>query len=259
MDPQANTTTEPQLFASLFDYAGLFPPAGLAMDNVVRNFAEYQRGTHCSMLNTLVVPAGRLQEFADCVDALPADLKGSTWRLSVLSSRWEDDGPLVHQFQQSCPSADVVSIETKAQADASAILKSIKTVYVELPTDSEFDRVMAELKQLGAFAKIRTGGLVADAFPSCDRVAAFIVACVQNSVEFKATAGLHHPIHSQRATCDKADAPVVAMHGFVNVIAAGASAQDGASIADVSAQLSQTESAEFAASVLNNNLSLIHI
>jgi len=34
------------LLAGLIDYAGLFPPAALSMEEAVRNYARYREGEH---------------------------------------------------------------------------------------------------------------------------------------------------------------------------------------------------------------------
>jgi hypothetical protein len=65
-------------------------------------------------------------------------------------------------------------------------------------------------------AKIRTGGLSADAFPTEMETAAFIRACHRSGVAFKATAGLHHPLRQFRPEVQ------CKMHGFLNVLVAGA-------------------------------------
>jgi len=44
------------LLSGLIDYAGLFPPAALSMDEAVRNYARYREGEHAWMLGKFVVP-----------------------------------------------------------------------------------------------------------------------------------------------------------------------------------------------------------
>lgn len=225
------------MFEKLFDYAGLFPPAGLSMDTAVNNFNSYQDGPNCDLLNSFVVPAARLQEFA----AASAKWPSGSWRLSVLSSNWATDQKLIQLFQDSQENADIVSIETRAIEDASEILKSFDNVYVELPLDSGLDQSLGQLKSIGASAKIRMGGLTAEDFPSCDAAAEFFVACKKHEVNFKATAGLHHPIRSRRPTCGEPNAPTADMHGFINVLVAVKSALLGKSCSDVAAVLQQEE------------------
>jgi hypothetical protein len=168
------------LLANLIDYAGMFPPASLSLEEAVRKYQEYQRGPYAWMLGRFVVPADRARE-------VPSSIP-----LSVLGDApWE-------------------IIETKEIVQPNG-----RTVYVEgVP--------VSELAKSGLRAKIRTGGVTPEAFPSAERVAQFIRECRDHHVPFKATAGLHHPLRCVKPLTYKPDAPVGTMHGFINVFIAAA-------------------------------------
>ena len=46
----------------LIDYAGLFPPAALSMEDAVRNYARYRDGEYAFVLGPFVVPKDRVDE-----------------------------------------------------------------------------------------------------------------------------------------------------------------------------------------------------
>ena len=167
------------LLANLIDYAGMFPPASLSLEEAVRKYEAYQRGPYAWMLGRFVVPLARARE----VTHLP---------LSVLG-----DGP----FE---------IIETKEIVEPKG-----RTVYVEGVAPSQ-------LAGKGLRAKIRTGGVTPDAFPSAETIAQFIRECRDHRVAFKATAGLHHPLRCVKPLTYEPDAPTGTMHGFLNVFIAAA-------------------------------------
>jgi hypothetical protein len=52
------------LLAGVIDYAGLFPPAKLPLDQAIRNYARYRQEPESWMLGRFVCPAARLAELA---------------------------------------------------------------------------------------------------------------------------------------------------------------------------------------------------
>jgi hypothetical protein len=65
------------LLSGIVDYAGLFPPAKLPMDEAVRNYLRYRTEPESWMLGRFICPAARLGElaaFAEDIAKLPAPL-----------------------------------------------------------------------------------------------------------------------------------------------------------------------------------------
>lgn len=191
------------LVTGLVDYAGLFPPASLSMEEAVRKYKAYRKGEHAWMLGSFVVPAARLDE-------VPADLP-----VSVLA-----DANLAFK-------RDVEALELKhgstawwllANARDTALLRA--PVYVEITVVDDPAPLLDEILAAGVRAKIRTGGITADAFPQAEQIARFVQRCREKKVMFKATAGLHHPLRCVKPLTYEADAPHGTMHGFLNVFIA---------------------------------------
>src|SRR5205809_4623216 len=70
------------LLSGLIDYAGLFPPAGLPLDQAIRNYARYRHESDAWMLGRFVIPANRLAEVQPYQDELFGD--GPSFRFTVL-------------------------------------------------------------------------------------------------------------------------------------------------------------------------------
>jgi len=85
------------------------------------------------------------------------------------------------------------------------------------------------IQAAGARAKIRTGGVTPDAFPSSQFIARFIETCARHNTPFKATAGLHHPLRCYRPLTYSAGGPSGWMYGFLNLFTAAALARKGIS------------------------------
>ena len=178
------------LLEQLIDYAGLFPPAALTMQDAVRNYARYREGEYAWALGPFVVPQERVNE-------VPSDFP-----LTVLG-------------------VDEVKATTEEEIAAFP-----PGVYVEIADLALLDAI----KRHGQRAKIRTGGITPDAFPAIGNVAEFLRACKAKGVAFKATAGLHHPLRCVRPLTYEPNAALGTMHGFLNVFLAAAMVDDAEAI-----------------------------
>jgi hypothetical protein len=241
------------LLAGLVDYAGLFPPAALSMEDATAEYAMWRRAPEAWMLGRFVSPAARLADLARVADVhLPEPGAAPPWRLSaLLGADVRGEAALVDSFNRSQAGRAVVdSVELKAanREDAADALESLPpglAAFVELPIDVDLEPLLAVLKARGARTKVRTGGVVPEAIPGPSALARFVAACAAAGVPFKATAGLHHPVRSEQSLTYEPGAPRAVMHGFVNVFAAAAIARSGATRADLEELLSEEDPGAF--------------
>ncbi|HWJ21181.1 MAG TPA: hypothetical protein VNS52_02415 [Gemmatimonadaceae bacterium] len=224
------------LLHDIVDYAGLFPPAQLAMDAAVESYASYLAGPDAWMLGAFVVPSTRLEELERAAaphfapDApgprwrvsalLGAEVEGDVERVAAFVARHAAGGRVaVEQLEAKAVSADdVARVARAARASGGA-----RSLYVELPVGPADPRPLVDaVARVGARAKVRTGGVTTDAFPPATALARFIAACVDAGVPFKATAGLHHPLRARYPLTYAPNAERGTMYGFLNVFLAAA-------------------------------------
>ena len=227
------------LMAGAIDYAGLFPPAGLPMAAAVQNYSGYRAGPNAWMLGRFIVPVARLEEFVEAFTALPVHAvnaghaghdERSPWPLSVIAKA--SDAATVAAFNGRYGSrARIDTIEappgqTAREADIEALapLAATYSVFAEVGWADDPTPLIASLAQHGLMAKIRTGGVAAEAFPPPEAVARFVLACRVAKVPFKATAGLHHMIRGEYPLTYEPGCARATMYGFMNVMLASAAA-----------------------------------
>lgn len=259
MPPESPTAVAPaEVSASrvaflrgLIDFAGLFPPAKMALDDALSSFAAYRCGPDAWILGSFIIPASRLVELDRYTDLFRPD---APFPVAVLGSGGEDadrffraldaDLESVHRFEHAhtgrvralvfevpVPRA-VIDAGSSAIADFSARLvdavgrspAAFQRVFLEVGFEGEWRRAVrdaaAAVAAVPAHAvplglKLRSGGVSPHAFPTPEQVAFFLNCAREVRLPFKATAGLHHPIRHLNRGLE------VVEHGFLNVFCAG--------------------------------------
>ncbi len=218
------------LVAGAIDYAGLFPPAGLSMNDAIGSYASYLESEDAWALGRFVVPRTRARELVDCASAAGLPRAGRPpFRLSLVSAAGPSAGRADIEPLDLEDIAVAEAIEVRAPSRewilATGPVSPGPEVFFEIAIESDPGPVVAAIKEVGGKAKVRTGGVTPDAFPTARDLARFVATCAREGVAFKATAGLHHPLRSRyRLTYDH-DSPSGEMFGFINVLLAAAFAR----------------------------------
>jgi hypothetical protein len=241
------------LLEGLIDYAGLFPPASEAMRTAAEKYAEYLDSVDARALARFIVPVTRLGELeSEASDLISGAAQLKPWRLAVLISG--DASAAVREIldfnrRRSVGSAagaeiDVVEVKVNSASDVSANHRALPrtlTTYFEIPTTGKVQSLVAAIASTGARAKIRTGGVTADAFPDPEAILDFMTACLGAGVSFKATAGLHHPLRGEYRLTYEPESAKAMMYGYLNVFLAAALLRVGASRESARGALLETD------------------
>ena len=235
----------------LVDYAGLFPPADLPLDKAINEYFEQLKSDNSAMLSRFIIPISKLNDLDDFIP-LFSDI--GSLRLSVLGGGGKTDDEYLSKIKQNITNIneyrgkhsdkiqiDVIECKMATNSPSKSTIQEATTLlnenelthyheFTELPDvginystnedESSWDEVIVPTVELiskmkGAGVKLRCGGVVKEAFPSVEQVAAMIQTCVLAKAPMKFTAGLHHPI---RHFADEYDE---FMHGFINTFGAG--------------------------------------
>lgn len=219
------------LLSRAIDYAGLFPPAGLTMERAVREYKRHLDTDYAWMLGNFVIPAQRLPEFSQAFTTVCCDEQTQPWTLSVICDNPDIDVRTVDNFQQGA--VLFAGFEGRVSDIRSAtrfldLLPHDRPRYLEFPPDRA-EEFLPMLDTQKARAKIRTGGLSAAAVPAAQIIARFLLACAEQGVPFKATAGLHHAVRGTHPLGTEATGATASMHGFLNLLLAAVQAWAGSS------------------------------
>jgi hypothetical protein len=233
------------LLAGCVDYAGLFPPARLPLEEAMVLYARYRQAPEAWLLGRFICPATRL---AEAGRLLP---QGAAWGISALgrggdsSATWLTgldadltDITTFNRDQQGRATVEVLEVKLPAESVSggvgvlSGLLRQMSErlqraglgrlpVFCELPATSDWRKTVETTtaaleaqRPAPVGCKLRSGGLEPKAFPTPEQIACVVRGCLRHRVPLKATAGLHHPL-------PRWDTGVGArMHGFVNLFAA---------------------------------------
>ena len=187
------------------------------------------------MLGRFVVGAARLPELALTASPyLPDSGPSAAWRISALLG--EDLAADLREVERFNAGESVRAVVDAVEGRASTpegidrlldVIPGGLTAYVEVALEPDPAPLLTAVASRGARAKVRTGGLSAEAVPTPASLARFLAECASLRLPFKATAGLHHPVRSEQAFTYAADSPRGVMHGFLNVFAAAALLREG--------------------------------
>ena len=252
-----------ELLANSIDYAGLFPPASLPLEAALRNQATYVRSREAGMLGAFVLPVTQF----DAVTPFAAQFDAKhPLRISALGTRSDGADDFRKQLGEI-----VRAISALASRHGERV--RVEQVEMPLPPDADADlfrdaenmlistgcHAFWEAPLAGALAaiyaiarhrvrhsalkfgfKLRTGGTVAEAFPTPTQVAQILVAAAKDNVPMKFTAGLHHPLrHFSKSVNAR-------MHGFLNVLGAGLLAREhNWDVPQTTSMLADEDSASF--------------
>jgi hypothetical protein len=230
--PHASLRT---LLANSIDYAGMFPPCSLGLDQALRNQAKYVRSPDASMLGAFVLSTEQfdatrqlLGQFDSQHPLRVAALGPKTASADAFLEALEEADAAIRALSRH--NVDLVSISHLEMflpdgVDI-ALLQDVRSILGDLPAfwEAPPDRAEQTIALLARFNsdadlatfgyKLRTGGVTADAFPTAMQIAKALVTPATHQLPIKFTAGLHHPLRQYR------DEVQTKMHGFLNVLGA---------------------------------------
>ena len=241
------------LLAGAIDYAGLFPPANLDLTRAIDEYLSIRATDERWALGRFVLPVAALGELARSLHQgrfLPEGPPPIPLA-AVIGAVLRDDIRTIERFNRECAGAVVVeAVEVKAPTldvlrHTLAALPARWIRYLEVPPGAGLPGMLDALKEGGAFAKLRTGGVTPDAFPSSDTVVDFLEGCARRRLPFKATAGLHHPVRGEYRLTYLPGAETASMYGYLNLIGAAAVHWTGHSRAEARAVLLASDRGSF--------------
>ena len=221
-----------QLLDGIIDYAGLFPPAQLSLDDALAEFESLPSDNEW-LVDLFICPSNKLAE----LDALVRRKGVDGLAVSVIGNAIDQPDKALASIErdiqrmEGCSQLEFGAYEIKINHhDEGSIVRAIKALdrsgvgdlvedtFVEFAWNSHLEDCLHDLASINPNfgAKARTGGTTPELFPSTSDLAHFIHTAVSIEIPFKMTAGLHQPLRYMDSELNTYH------HGFLNVALASA-------------------------------------
>lgn len=233
--------TTPVFLRRLIDDAAIFPPGNAPLPVGVREHLAIRKDGRSAIVGPFIVDVARLPAAALLAREMHATLDVS---VVVRAPSTVDQALRIVADQDSL---DLVGLEVVLSSTGSALARDLEdlsdaiagvgsppVVWIELPwgvARGTWADDLALIASAGFALKIRTGGLIPQAFPPPESLAEMLCAAAGLELPFKCTAGLHSPVRHFDASTGAIH------HGFLNLIIASVRARAGGSRSEVAAIL----------------------
>ncbi len=227
MSSPASTFPSPvlrALFARWIDYAGPFPPASQSLTQAIDEFSQHRGSSAAWLLNRLVVKLSDLPAIEQRLAALPGDSDAPLPLSVVVGSNWTLTREQVSQPPGMLRHCRIEALEGRWDTSAAPVWRELVDrgceLFVEVSPGTDQAEQLTRIRQSGACAKLRTGGVLPDQIPSTQMILEFLSNCRALDLPYKLTAGLHHAWPGNYPLTYEPNAPTASMHGFLPVAVA---------------------------------------
>ncbi|REI04706.1 hypothetical protein DOS78_10355 [Staphylococcus felis] len=233
----------------LIDYAGLFPPTQLPLEQAIHNYAEYIRSDESWKLSTFVIPVSQLEQLLEYQKLFDSNYKLKlsvtgkpsqdnfssikalkqthlkTYQFAEDNAEWLEIVALEYPFAKEVPSKlfldELYNVSTQLDVQVFCEIPVMNVIEFEDFVVRTMEAVVEYNQRIERpfHIKLRTGNENRELVPSSEKVAYFIQQAMQHDLTIKFTAGLHHPVRMYRDEIEDK------MHGHLNVFIASALAK----------------------------------